>query len=59
MDKKNHDIEVLRTLAIVFVILAHIPGILAPDSFYFKVISVSKFGSGVDLFFCVSGFLIG
>ncbi|PHP91712.1 acyltransferase [Pantoea agglomerans] len=58
MDKKNHDIEVLRTLAIVFVILAHIPGILAPDSFYFKVISVSKFGSGVDLFFCVSGFLI-
>jgi len=58
MDKKNHDIEVLRTLAIAFVILAHIPGILAPDSFYFKVISVSKFGSGVDLFFCVSGFLI-
>lgn len=58
MDKKNHDIEVLRTLAIIFVILAHIPGILAPDSFYFKVIRISKFGSGVDLFFCVSGFLI-
>jgi len=58
MDKKNHDIEVLRSIAITFVILAHIPGILAPDSIYFKVISVSKFGSGVDLFFCVSGFLI-
>ncbi|MGJ0479493.1 acyltransferase family protein [Pantoea agglomerans] len=57
-DKKNHDIEVLRTLAIAFVFLAHIPGILAPDSFYFKIINVSKFGSGVDLFFCVSGFLI-
>lgn len=58
MERKNHDIEVLRTLAIVFVILAHIPGILAPDSFYFKIISISKFGSGVDLFFCVSGFII-
>lgn len=58
MDKKNHDIEVLRTLAIVFVILAHIPGIFAPDSFYFRIISISKFGSGVDLFFCVSGFII-
>lgn len=58
IDKKNHDIEVLRTLAITFVFLAHIPGIFAPDSFYFKIINVSKFGSGVDLFFCVSGFLI-
>lgn len=58
MDSKNHDIEFLRTIAIAFVILAHIPGILAPDSFYFKVISISKFGSGVDLFFCVSGFII-
>ncbi|QGU88091.1 acyltransferase family protein [Erwinia sorbitola] len=58
MDKKNTDIEVLRTLAIVFVFLAHIPGILSPDSFYWKIFNISRFGSGVDLFFCVSGFIV-
>lgn len=55
---KNHDIEVLRTIAIVFVFLAHIPSILAPDSFYWKIFNISRFGSGVDLFFCVSGFIV-
>lgn len=59
MDKeKNHDIEVLRALAIVTVILAHLPLILLPDSPFFKVLNISKFGSGVDLFFCVSGFIV-
>lgn len=59
LDKKiNKDIEVLRAIAILTVILAHIPLILPPDSFYFKILNISKFGSGVDLFFCVSGFIV-
>lgn len=58
INNKNHDIEVLRTIAIVFVILAHIPGILPPDSFYWKIFNISRFGSGVDLFFCISGFIV-
>jgi peptidoglycan/LPS O-acetylase OafA/YrhL len=56
--KKNHDIEVLRTVAIVFVILAHVAGILSPDSLYWRILDYARFGSGVDLFFCVSGFII-
>lgn len=55
---KNHDIEVLRAIAIITVILAHLPLILLPDSMYFKILNISKFGSGVDLFFCVSGFIV-
>ncbi|WP_223563915.1 acyltransferase family protein [Pantoea agglomerans] len=59
LDKEiNKDIEVLRAIAIVTVMLAHIPLILLPDSFYFKILNISKFGSGVDLFFCVSGFIV-
>lgn len=58
VNNKNHDIEVLRTIAIVFVFLAHIPNILPPDSFYWKIFNISRFGSGVDLFFCVSGFIV-
>lgn len=58
MKNKNTDIEVLRTLAIVFVFLAHIPGIISPDSFYWGIFNISRFGSGVDLFFCVSGFIV-
>lgn len=57
-DNKNHDIEVLRTLAIVFVILAHIAALLSPVSTYWKLLDISRFGSGVDLFFCISGFII-
>lgn len=58
IDNKNHDIEVLRTLAIAFVILAHIAALLSPESAYWKLLDISRFGSGVDLFFCVSGFII-
>ncbi|WP_428943451.1 acyltransferase family protein [Pantoea sp. FN060301] len=58
IQNKNHDLEVLRTIAIAFVFLAHIPGILSPNSFYWKIFDISRFGSGVDLFFCVSGFIV-
>jgi len=58
VNNKNHDIEFLRAIAIVYVFLAHIPSLLSPDSFYFKIFNISRFGSGVDLFFCVSGFIV-
>jgi len=55
---KNHDIEVLRTVAIAFVIFAHVAALLSPDSVYWRVLDYARFGSGVDLFFFVSGFII-
>jgi len=58
MKSKNSDIEFLRCVAILFVLLAHIAQILSPDSFYWKILNYARFGSGVDLFFCVSGFII-
>lgn len=58
LSTKNHDIEVLRTVAIAFVIFAHVAALLSPDSMYWRVLGFARFGSGVDLFFCVSGFII-
>lgn len=51
VNNKNHDIEFLRAIAIAYVFLAHIPSLLSPDSFYFQIFNISRFGSGVDLFF--------
>lgn len=56
--KKNHDIEVLRTIAILFVLLAHAAILFSPSSLYWDVLNYAKFGSGVDLFFCVSGYIV-
>lgn len=56
--KKNSDIEALRTLAILLVIFAHISALLAPDSIYRSALTYFRFGYGVDVFFCISGFII-
>lgn len=56
--KKNHDIEVLRALAIALVIAAHISALLSPNSVYRAVLAHFRFGYGVDIFFCISGFII-
>lgn len=56
--KKNSDIEALRALAIILVIFAHIAIILSPESIYWLVLENFRFGYGVDIFFCVSGFII-
>lgn len=56
--RKNSDIEALRALAIVLVIFAHIALILSPQSLYWNVLADYRFGYGVDIFFCVSGFII-
>lgn len=56
--KKNTDIEALRALAILLVIAAHISALLSPDSLYRTVLAYFRFGYGVDIFFCISGFII-
>lgn len=55
---KNTDIEVLRAIAVIYVLLAHVASLLSPTSSYWKVLHYSRFGSGVDLFFAVSGYVI-
>lgn len=55
---KNSDIEVLRAIAVIYVLLAHVASLLSPASAYWKILHYSRFGSGVDLFFAVSGFVI-
>lgn len=57
-NQKNTDIEALRALAIVFVIMAHVPRLLPPDHWYMAFVRNAGFGFGVDIFFCVSGFLV-
>lgn len=56
--KRNLDLEALRTIAIGFTVLAHIAFVLSPTSNYWHVLDQARFGSGVDLFFCISGFII-
>jgi peptidoglycan/LPS O-acetylase OafA/YrhL len=55
---KNTDIEALRALAIVAVIMAHVARLLPPDHPYLGLLAHAGFGFGVDIFFCVSGFII-
>lgn len=59
LPSKNRDIEVLRAVAISYVLLAH----WSPHLLRMLGISESALGflgltSGVDLFFCISGFVI-
>jgi len=56
--KKNIDLEALRVVAIAFTLMAHIGMILSPESSYWIAFKFARFGSGVDLFFCISGYII-
>lgn len=56
--KKNSDIEALRALSIILVIFAHVAGILSPDSILWTIMEKFRFGFGVDIFFCISGYII-
>lgn len=57
---KNLEIEYLRGVAVSLAILTHLP-ILLPyhSNFFVKVYNVWAMpGTGVDLFFCISGFVV-
>ncbi|WP_248743612.1 MULTISPECIES: acyltransferase family protein [unclassified Pseudomonas] len=56
---KNKEIEYLRGVAILMTVLAH-SALLLPfhDEFMVKLFSVYSPWSGVDLFFCISGFVV-
>ncbi|MEM0100776.1 MAG: hypothetical protein QW522_00865, partial [Candidatus Methanomethyliaceae archaeon] len=55
---QNKDIQILRGIAIMYVLLEHILGIC--DTRFCKIINSEwfSFWGGVDLFFSVSGFVI-
>lgn len=55
---KNYDIEVLRAIAIVFVVIHHLGYLFPWDGAWRLLFAVTTFWGGVDLFFCVSGFVI-
>lgn len=56
---KNKEIEYLRGVAILMTVLAH-SALLLPfhNEFMVKLFSVYSPWSGVDLFFCISGFVV-
>jgi peptidoglycan/LPS O-acetylase OafA/YrhL len=56
---KNVEIEYLRGIAIVMTVLTH-ANLLLPfhSDFFVKLLNVYSPWSGVDLFFCISGFVV-
>lgn len=57
--KKNNEIEVLRAIGIVFVIMAHLNVFLTWNPSWVSLMNSNlQFWGGVDLFFCVSGYVI-
>ncbi|MHB9801023.1 acyltransferase family protein [Pseudomonas sp. MT3] len=58
-NKKNLDIEYLRALAIAMTIATHLP-ILLPfySETFLPLLSVYMPWTGVDLFFCISGYVV-
>lgn len=56
---KNNEIEALRAIGIVFVILAHLNVFLTWNPSWISLMNSNlQFWGGVDLFFCVSGYVI-
>jgi len=55
----NTDIEVLRGVAVAFVVLCHLPnGLLRQPGLIRSLVEPLDFWGGVDLFFAISGFVI-
>lgn len=57
----NLDIEMLRGVAIVMVLFQHYPSLYfwSEHSFFSWISQYLTFWTGVDLFFCISGFVVG
>lgn len=58
--RPNSDIEILRAFAIIMVLVQHFPSLYfwSDHSFFAKVNTFISFWSGVDLFLCISGFVV-
>jgi peptidoglycan/LPS O-acetylase OafA/YrhL len=59
--RPNSDIEILRALAILMVLVQHFPSLYfwSDHAFFISVNKYISFWSGVDLFLCISGFVVG
>lgn len=59
--RPNSDIEILRAFAIIMVLVQHYPSLYfwSDHSFFTSVSKYINFWSGVDLFLCISGFVVG
>lgn len=55
---KNADIEVLRAVAVGFTVLCHLGELLKWNGDPHSLVWIPDFWGGVDIFFCVSGFVI-
>ncbi len=55
-DHRNEEIEVLRAVAVLFVLLHHYRGLVVDHPDWYSY--VEGMWSGVDLFFCISGYVI-
>ncbi len=59
MQHRNENIEILRAVAIIYVLVLHLGFLLVfPSANYAWLISHFEFSVGVDLFFVISGFVI-
>lgn len=55
---KNGDIEILRAIAILFTLVCHLNHLFPGHDPSSNVLARFEFWGGVDLFFCISGFVI-
>lgn len=55
---RNDDIEVLRAVAVLFTLICHINTLLNWKGPQRELLQPFSFWGGVDLFFCISGFVI-
>jgi peptidoglycan/LPS O-acetylase OafA/YrhL len=57
-EAKNSDIEVMRALAIILAVIHHLNNLLIWDGAWKGLYKYTVSWGGVDLFFCISGFVI-
>lgn len=58
--RPNSDIEILRAFAIIMVLVQHFPSLYfwSDHTFFASINRLFSFWGGVDLFFCISGYVV-